>query len=251
MSAVLGIVAAMRTSIIWLLLGILCVSGAISLRHRRAAQAAERERAQLAQAQSAVQAPDPAAPEPAPIAAPAPQPTVAVPNATPPPPAVSDTGPAVIEVQPDGTRLIDRRFVLAGVGTPADPLRPTWDLLLSAQEVYDAAAGRWDLPPRLDLLAGRTVQIIGHMTTPVHAPVTDRLLLTWSPLDACHGQEVPPCQGIEVQLDQPVDYDPHSKTVLTVVGVFSLDPRRERGWKSAVFHLDHARIVAFEDPHTR
>ncbi len=236
----------MRTSIVWLVLGVLCVGGAIALRHCRANLAADRQQAPLAASQSPV---TPSVAAPVPDAAPA-SPVVAS-SAVPPPAAVSMTGPALIEAQPDGTRLIDRRFVLAGAGTPADPLHPNWDLLLSAQEVYDAANGRWDLPPRLELLAGRTVQIVGHMTTPVHAPVTDRLLLTWSPLDACHGQDVPPCQGIEVQLDQPVDYDPHAKTVLTVVGVFSLDARRERGWKSAVFHLDHARIVAFEDPHAR
>ncbi|MBA3846476.1 MAG: hypothetical protein H0X45_07515 [Planctomycetes bacterium] len=234
----------MRTSLIWLVLGILCVGGAIGLRRHRENLAAERLQAEQAArsespVSSTVEAPVVATPPDSPTRAP-----------VPPAPELSSTS-AVVEAQPDGTRLIDRRFVLAGQGTPADPFRPTWDLLLSAQEIYDPAQGRWALPPRLDLIAGATVQIIGHMTTPVHAQVTDRLLLTWAPLDACHGQDVAPCQGIEVQLDQPVDYDPHSKTVLTIVGRFALDPRRELGWKSTVYRLDHARIVAFEDPRTR
>ncbi|HYE06339.1 MAG TPA: hypothetical protein VEL07_12570 [Planctomycetota bacterium] len=235
----------MRTWMVWLVLGILCVAGSIALRRHREALTAQRvlaeEQARAAAAASApVEAPVDA---PAAIAAPAPAPTPAAPQ-------VSATA-ALVETQADGTRLIDRRFVLAGQGTAAAPFTPAWDLLLSAQETYAPAAGSWALPPRLDLLDGKTVQIIGHMTTLVHAQVTDRLLLTWAPLDGCHGQAVEPCQGIEVQLDQPVDYDPHAKIVLTIVGTFALDPRRERGWKATVYRLDHARIVAFEDPRTR
>lgn len=190
------------------------------------------------------------APEAAPASEPA-SPAVSTPDA-----AVASGGaprdetdagtlkPAEIVEQEDGSLLVDGRFVVKGEGTPEKPYQVTWDMLVSAGEVYQPRQGRTELPGRITMLAGKHVQITGNIAFPLMAEEAGELLAMLNQWDGCCiGVPPTPYDAIEVQLREPVTGPDRLATYGTVTGRFDVKPHLVGNWLVGLYVMEDATLA--------
>lgn len=178
-----------------------------------------------------------AEPSPAPVVPPAPL--------SPAAPALPSAPAASIQPLPDGDGFtLDGRFVVRGSGTEANPLRVPWDLLTSAQESYDPAANKLDLPSRVTTLSGRTVRLTGYFAAGVTEDETRDLLVMLNKWDGCClGLPPTPYDAVEVKLAEPMRLKgQHMLRYGTITGKFECEPFLVAGWLVGMYRLTDATL---------
>lgn len=191
---------------------------------QRAVEAAQKE-AQKAAAQAAVPAADPAAAES---------------------PASSDASfaGAKVETKPDGSLLIDGKYTVKGKGTQEEPYKVTWDQLLSAQNEYAPKEGRKTIPPRIQALNDKWLDITGYVAFPLMTTEADELLSMMNQWDGCCiGVPPTPYDAVEVRLSNAVSGNARLTTYGSVRGKFKVDPHLVGGWLVGLYVMDQAKLT--------
>lgn len=90
---------------------------------------------------------------------------------------------------------------IPGAGTPEDPYRLNWDLLVSAERTYQPRLGREELPDWFETINGKHVKITGFLGLPLFASEVDELLVMKNQWDGCClGVPPTPYDAVEVRL---------------------------------------------------
>ncbi len=167
-------------------------------------------------------------------------------GATLPTPAeiAAEAKPHSVETRPDGSLLLDNRFLLTGDGTRDKPYKITWDLLLSAMEEYVPKQGRKNLPERIMMLNGKYVEIAGNVAFPIMVEEPEELLSMMNPWDGCCiGVPPTPYDAVEVHLSQPVAGQAKFTNYGTVAGKLRVEPQLVGTWLVGLYVMDDARLT--------
>ena len=150
--------------------------------------------------------------------------SLAAPNTSAPTLTVGAT--ARIERLDDRTVRLDDRFTVRGSGTERDPYLVTWELLASAAESVDAAAGRFVIPGRIADLRGAWVRISGYWAPPVQAFEARELMVMLNKWDGCCiGLPPTPFDSIEATLAAPMPVKgEHLFRFGTITGRLEVEP---------------------------
>jgi hypothetical protein len=213
-----------------------------------AEQAARKEAQKEAQKadQKEVAKPGPSAP-PSPVTAPHAAPA----NATATPgDAIKPANPdapfagAQIEAKPDGSLLVDGKYVVKGKGTQDDPYKVTWDHLLSAQNEYAPKEGRKTIAARIQALNDKWLDITGYVAFPLMTTESDELLSMMNQWDGCCiGVPPTPYDAVEVRLSSPVSGNARLTTYGSLRGKFKVDPHLVGGWLVGLYVMDEAKLT--------
>ncbi len=156
----------------------------------------------------------------------------------------AEAKPHSVEQRPDGSVLVDKRFLLTGEGTREKPYKVTWDLLLSAMEDYVPKQGRKKLPERITMLAGKYIEITGNVAFPMMVDQPEELLSMMNPWDGCCiGVPPTPYDAVEVHLAEPVVGQGRFATFGTVAGKLRVDPQLVGNWLVGLYVMDDARLT--------
>ncbi len=164
---------------------------------------------------------------------------------TPPAPATITTTSSKInlEPQPDGTVLVDDKYIMKGKGTKDDPYRVTWEQLVSAQDTYQPRLGRKQIPERVKMLDGKWVRISGYIAFPLMAASADEMLMMLNQWDGCCiGVPPTPYDAIEVKLKTAAKGDGRLRTTGTLTGILRVDPYLVKDWLVSLFVMDDGEI---------
>jgi len=179
--------------------------------------------------------------EPAPLEAPADPSADAAPAPADPAPALAET---TIVRQPDGSQLINNRFILRGEGTKEKPYEITWDMLVAVQEVYKPRLGQKTLPGYLDIIDGAYVKIAGYIAFPLMAQSPDEMLVMLNQWDGCCiGIPPTPYDAIEVRLRTPAEGETRFKISGAVTGRIAVDPYLVKDWLIGLYTMDDAVLT--------
>jgi hypothetical protein len=172
------------------------------------------------------------------------------PHATPPPVTKDGAepnekfGPAKIEIEDDGSMLVDGKYTIRGKGTKDEPYRITWDLLTSAQETYQPRLGLKHIPDRLNIVNNKWVTIAGYVAFPIMAATPDEMLMMLNQWDGCCiGVPPTPYDAVEVKLSTPATRDQRFAIDGTITGVLRVDPYLVKDWLVSMYLMDDAKIV--------
>lgn len=158
--------------------------------------------------------------------------------------AAAQLRPHSVEQRPDGTRLVDGKFVLAGEGTKDKPYLVSWDLLLSAMEEYVPKQGRKNIPERISMLSGKYVQVAGNVAFPIMVEQPEELLAMMNPWDGCCiGVPPTPYDAVEVHLGAPVTGQIRFATFGTVTGRLRVEPQLVGNWLVGLYVMDDATLT--------
>lgn len=151
--------------------------------------------------------------------------------------------PAKIEPQPDGTVLVDDKYVMKGAGTRDDPYRVTWEQLVSAEDTYQPRLGRTNIPQRVKMLDGKHVRISGYIAFPLMAQSADEMLMMLNQWDGCCiGVPPTPYDAIEVKLKSPAKGDDRLRTTGTLTGILKVEPYLVKNWLVSLFVMDNGEL---------
>ncbi len=167
-------------------------------------------------------------------------------EATPPPAAEPDGpfGKAKAEVKPDGSLLVEGKYVIKGKGTQAEPYKVTWDHLISAQHDYNPKEGQKTIPARIQALHDKWIEITGYIAFPLMSNETDELLSMMNQWDGCCiGIPPTPYDAIEVRLTNAVSGDSRLTTYGSLKGVFKVDPHLVGGWLVGLYVMDQGKLT--------
>jgi hypothetical protein len=154
-----------------------------------------------------------------------------------PPPA------AAIETRPDGSTLVDGKYIVKGKGTKAEPFLITWDQLVSAQEDYVPKEGRKEIPARIAMLNGKWVQVTGYIAFPVMADSQDECLSMLNQWDGCCiGVPPTPYDAVEVHLKELAEGKDRMTSYGTITGHFKVDPQLVGGWLIGLYVMESASM---------
>ncbi len=144
----------------------------------------------------------------------------------------------------NGATRLDDRFIVRGAGTPADPMRIPWNLLISANETYDLAQKKTELPSRVTALSGLTVAITGYIAAGIVEDETSDILVMFNKWDGCClGLPPTPFDAVEVDLDTPVKLrGQHMLRYGTVTGEFEVEPFIVGEWLVGLYRIRNARL---------
>lgn len=162
-----------------------------------------------------------------------------------PPPTPAAPAPAKIklEPQPDGTTLVDEKYVMKGKGTKDDPYRVTWEQLLSAQDTYQPRLGRKQIPERVKMLDGKWVRVNGYIAFPLMAASADEMLMMLNQWDGCCiGVPPTPYDAIEVKLKTAAKGDARLRTTGTLTGILRVDPYLVKDWLVSLYVMDDGEV---------
>jgi hypothetical protein len=152
--------------------------------------------------------------------------------------------PHSVEQRPDGSVLVDKRFLLTGEGTREKPYKVTWDLLLSAMEDYVPKQGRKNLPERITMLAGKYIEITGNVAFPMMVDQPEELLSMMNPWDGCCiGVPPTPYDAVEVHLAEPVAGQVRFATFGAVAGRLRVEPQLVGNWLVGLYVMDDATLT--------
>jgi hypothetical protein len=183
---------------------------------------------------TAVKAPPAAAP-----ATPAPS---AAQNNQAPPEVASE---AKIEKKDDGSILVDDKFIVKGEGTKEKPYEVTWEMLISAQDVYDPRKGQKKLPGRVMMLDGKWVKLTGYVAFTLYVEEPKELLSMLNQWDGCCiGVPPTPYDAVEVRLADKVSKDDRLATFGVVTGKLSVKPYLAGDWLVGLYLMDDATFQA-------
>jgi hypothetical protein len=156
---------------------------------------------------------------------------------------LTEGAPAKIEEKPDGSSLVDERFIVKGKGTEAEPYVLVWEHLLSAEEEYVPKEGRRDMPGRIMMLEGKWVQMTGYIAFPLMSDEPDECLSMMNQWDGCCiGIPPTPYDAIEVRLLDPVKGDMRLTTYGVVKGKFKITPHLVGGWLVGLYGMEQATM---------
>lgn len=167
-------------------------------------------------------------------------------NFPPPPDKIAGYAvtPSGIEIQPDGSLLLDARFPLEGKGTKDDPYKLTWDLLISADQTFAPRKGLKTIPERIAMLDGKWVEITGYTAFPLQMQEPNELLVMLNTWDGCCiGVPPTPYDAVEVMLDKPVEGEARFAYYGTIRGVMSVDPYIVGEWLVGLYLIDGATFI--------
>lgn len=152
-------------------------------------------------------------------------------------------GPARLERQPDGTVLVDGRFVMRGDGSQSNPYEVTWEHLMSVQETYKPRMGLKVIPDRVQMLHNKWVKISGYVAFPVMAEGLDEMLMMLNQWDGCCiGVPPTPFDAIEVKLDKPAEGETRLLIMGTVTGKLQVDPYLVKDWLVSLYLMDDTTV---------
>ena len=188
----------------------------------------------------------------APKVAPAPASTTAaapVAAATDAKPAVTDAAvqkigayeisPGKVEKKPDGSMLLDDKYVVKGEGTKEKPYEITWELLTSVDQSFDPHAGKNKIPNRIAMLQDKYVKFGGYIAFPMNMQQPKELLLMLNQWDGCCiGVPPTPYDAIEVTLNKSVTGEDRFSTTGSVVGKMGIKPYVVGDWLVGLYIMD-------------
>jgi hypothetical protein len=153
-------------------------------------------------------------------------------------------GDAKAELKPDGSLLIDGKYVVKGKGTKADPYKVTWDQLVSAQNEYAPKEGKKTIPARVTALNDKWVDITGYVAFPLMSTESDELLSMMNQWDGCCiGIPPTPYDAIEVRLASAVSGNARLTTYGSISGKFKVDAHLVGGWLVGLYVMDDAKLT--------
>lgn len=149
-----------------------------------------------------------------------------------------------IEHKPDGSLLLDDRFVVRGAGTEKDPYRITWELLVSAEATYAPHQDMFEMPSRISFLNGKHIRISGFLFTATYRAGTSELLVMRNMWDGCCiGKPPTSYDAIEVSLKQPLtSEDLAIANFGTLDGVLKVDPFVKDSWLLGLYVVENGRV---------
>ncbi len=160
-----------------------------------------------------------------------------------PPPAAPAAAKIKLDPQPDGTVLVDDKYVMKGKGTKDDPYRVTWEQLLSAQDTYQPRLGRKQIPERVKMLDGKWVRVNGYIAFPLMAASADEMLMMLNQWDGCCiGVPPTPYDAIEVKLKTAAKGDARLRTTGTLTGILRVDPYLVKDWLVSLYVMDDGEV---------
>lgn len=185
-------------------------------------------------------APAPANAEPAPAANTPPAPDAAGTSKTGKP--VFERGPAPkIETKPDGSVLVDDRFLVKGDGSPENPFEVPWEMLVSAEESFAPDKKLRTIPGRIQMLDGKRVRIVGHVLFPMFVEQPKELLGMMNQWDGCCiGVPPTPYDAVEVKLASKITEDQRFATVGNIEGTFTIEPFLTGDWLVGLYVMNDA-----------
>lgn len=149
-----------------------------------------------------------------------------------------------VERQPNGSLLLDDRFVVRGAGTEKNPYRITWELLVSAEETYSPSQDMYEMPPRIEFLNGKHVEIAGFLFTAMLRDETTELLVMRNMWDGCC-VGLPPSSydAIEVNLKKPLWIKSRGLLESGVLrGTLVVDPYVKDNWLLGLYIVNNGTI---------
>jgi hypothetical protein len=153
-------------------------------------------------------------------------------------------GQAKAEQKPDGSLLVDGKYVVKGKGTKEEPYKVTWDHLVSAQNEYAPKDGRKTIPARIQALNDTWVELTGYVAFPLMSSESDELLSMMNQWDGCCiGIPPTPYDAIEVRLVAAVSGNARLTTYGTVKGKFKVDPHLVGGWLVGLYVMDDTTLT--------
>jgi len=151
-----------------------------------------------------------------------------------------------LERMADGRLIVDVYFTLpGGNGTPEDPNRLSWELLVSGQSEFDPLNPPAELPPRLKFLDGKQVILAGETMKSVVSGPSLEFVMNDQVIDNC-----PACKGpclfasVHIKLKEPEQLEPKALHVFTIRGTFHAVPVIENGMALEVFSLSDGVVVS-------
>lgn len=152
--------------------------------------------------------------------------------------------PARASRNADGSLRLDDRFNLPGSGTKDDPYRLSWDLLVSAQEVYKPRMGQKRLPERVTMLNGKYIELDGYVAFPITAASPKEALVMLNQWDGCCiGTPPTAYDAIEVKLSAAATPQQRFMTHGSIRGRFKVDPYEDGGWLLGLYLLEDAELT--------
>lgn len=152
---------------------------------------------------------------------------------------------AKIEKKDDGSLLVDDKFVVKGEGTKEKPYEVTWEMLISAQDVYDPRKGQKKLPGRVMMLDGKWVKLTGYVAFTLYVEEPKELLSMLNQWDGCCiGVPPTPYDAVEVRLADKVSKDDRLATFGVVTGKLSVKPYLAGDWLVGLYLMDDATFQA-------
>lgn len=153
--------------------------------------------------------------------------------------------PSTFETREDGAILADKRFVIRGQGTKEKPYVVTWDMLVSASELYDPRRGKLKLPERIKMLDGKYVKVVGYVTFPIVAEGPNEMLAMLNAWDGCCiGVPPTPYDAVEVRLAQPASAEQMLMSWGSVTGKFKVEPYLAADWLLGLYLMQDAVLEA-------
>jgi hypothetical protein len=166
-----------------------------------------------------------APPRPEPREEPPADPNATMPDGVPAKLGEFDVRPVRTEKKDDGSVVLDGRFPLRGSGTKEDPYRVSWELLVSAKDTFEPAAGLKKIPGRVAMLHDKWVRLDGYVAFPLMMQKPTELLSMLNQWDGCCiGVPPTPYDAVEVKLAKMVTGDARFAVTGSVVGKFKVDP---------------------------
>lgn len=148
-------------------------------------------------------------------------------------------------IQEDGSIRLDTGAVIRGRGTPERPYEVSWELLVSAERVYQPRNGLSNLPGWCRALHEKHVRLTGHLLSPLMMDDTDQILLMRNQWDGCCvGVPPTPYDAVEVQLLRPISLVREQLNYGTITGVFEVDPYLVNNWLVGLYMLSDAKVEA-------
>lgn len=185
-----------------------------------------------------------------------PPPTLDLPSLTGDAPALAPANPAPVDTDevvailpstivelPDGTLMVDGKYTIRGHGTIDDPYRVSWELLASAQQLYNPRLGKRQLPQRVTMLNGKYISMTGYICMPVASPSTDELLVMLNQWDGCCiGVPPTPYDAVDVKLAERMNVRMNVAAYGSVTGRFVVEPYLAENWLLGLYRLENAKL---------
>ncbi|QQS10227.1 MAG: DUF3299 domain-containing protein [Phycisphaerales bacterium] len=147
------------------------------------------------------------------------------------------------EKKPDGSLLVDDRFVIKGDGTKEKPYEITWELLTSAEKLYNPREGKRQMPSAVAMLDGKHVTITGYVAFPLYVQDPKEYIVMLNQWDGCCiGVPPTPFDAIEVQTNTAVKGDDRFAVSGTVSGILGVKPYTVGDWLVGLYIMDDAAL---------
>jgi hypothetical protein len=150
-----------------------------------------------------------------------------------------EISPGKVEKKPDGSMLLDDKYVVKGEGTKEKPYEITWELLTSVDQAFDPHAGKNKIPNRIAMLQDKYVKFGGYIAFPMNMQQPKELLLMLNQWDGCCiGVPPTPYDAIEVTLNKSVTGEDRFSTTGSVVGKMGIKPYVVGDWLVGLYIMD-------------